>query len=259
MPQHHLYQNLKIITYSNGKLQPSKACVVNETPLTIFLNGAELATLICSPGADKELAVGFLLHEGLIQQHSDIESIIVDEKDGLLWVKTTSQVYQTKNLRKQIAGHCGKGRASLYGVNQLQPVQSSVLFPASQLLHLISILEGKSATFRLTGGVHSAALANNTELLAIYEDIGRHNAVDKILGYAFLNKITSEDKCLIISARISSEIIIKAFYSGIPLVASRSAPTYLAVDLADQLGIALIGFARGETLNVYSHTEKVII
>lgn len=243
-------------------MQSGNASIVNEIPLTVFLNGIELTTLICSPGAYKELVMGFLLTEGLVRYLSDIKETIFDEVDGLLWVKTTCPVPQTENfLRRQIASCCGKGRATLYFVNnanQLQPVQSSNRFTAPRLLYLIGLLEERSVAFRLTGGVHSAALADNKGLLVMYEDIGRHNAVDKVLGYAFLNGIKSEDKCLLLSGRVSSEIIIKAGHSGIPLVVSRSAPTCLAMDLAEQLGIALVGFARGETLSVYSHTEKVI-
>ncbi len=164
-------------------------------------------------------------------------------------------------LRRQIASCCGKGRALLYFVNdarQLSPVQSTVQFTASHLLNLINRLEDNSATFRLTGGVHSAALADNAEMLVMYEDIGRHNAVDKAMGYAFLNRISFDDKCIMLSGRISSEILIKAAHRGMPLVLSRSAPTLLAVELAEQLNITVVGFARGQRLNIYTHGERVM-
>ncbi len=126
-----------------------------------------------------------------------------------------------------------------------------------QLLHLIGLLEEESTTFRKTGGVHSAALGDSKGMLVRYEDIGRHNAVDRILGYAFLNRIDPKDKCLLLSGRISSEILIKAAHYGIPVVVSRSAPTFLAVELADEFNLAVVGFARGERLTVYSHPERV--
>ncbi|OPY58546.1 MAG: formate dehydrogenase accessory protein [Pelotomaculum sp. PtaU1.Bin035] len=263
MTFHPIYRNCVITAYNKGNMQSVSAFVVNEIPLTIFLNDTELATLICSPGAYKELAAGFLLSEGLVKNLADIKEIIFNDNDGLLWVETTHPVPRAESfLRRQIASCCGKGRASLYFVNdasQLQPVQSSNQFAAPRLSRLIGLLEEGSAVFRKTGGVHSAALADNTELLVTYEDIGRHNAVDKVLGHVLLNRIVTGDKCLLLSGRVSSEIVIKACHSGVPLVLSRSAPTYLAVELADEFGIALVGFARGESLNIYSHSEKVNI
>lgn len=260
LPQ--LYNECVISIYNQGKMQPCTGFVVDEIPLTVFLNNIELATLICSTGGYEELAVGFLLSEGLLQNPSDIKEITFNKEDGLLWVETNKPVPQTENfLRRQIASCCGKGRALLYFVNdarQLKPVHSTSRFKAPHLLHLIGLLEEKSATFRRTGGVHSAALADNSGLLVMYEDIGRHNAVDKVLGHAFLKGISTDDKCLLLSGRISSEILIKAVRRGVPLVVSRSAPTQLALELAGQFGVAVVGFARGEKLNIYSHTEKVV-
>lgn len=256
-----LYMKRNITIFDRDGMQSGSALIVSEMPLTIFLNDVELATLICSPGACEELAVGFLLSEGLVQSPADIREITCCE-EGLLRVRTNSPVPLGETfLRRHIAGCCGKGRAALYFVNdahQLKPVQSLHVFAAPHLLRLMGLLEEKSATFHLTGGVHCAALADGRNLLVMYEDIGRHNAVDKVLGHAFLRRIAPADKCLLLSGRISSEIITKAARSGIPLVVSRSAPTLLAVDLAEQLGIALVGFARGQRLNVYSHGENVV-
>ncbi len=262
MPKPKIYENREIILYDQGEMQPVGVQIVREIPLTVFLNDTELATLVCSPGSYKELAVGFLLSEGLVQDVSDIKDITFNEEDGLLWIYTDASVPDMENfLRRQIASCCGKGRALLYFVNdarQLSPVQSTVQFTASHLLNLINRLEDNSATFRLTGGVHSAALADNAEMLVMYEDIGRHNAVDKAMGYAFLNRISFDDKCIMLSGRISSEILIKAAHRGMPLVLSRSAPTLLAVELAEQLNITVVGFARGQRLNIYTHGERVM-
>ncbi|MDD3654331.1 MAG: formate dehydrogenase accessory sulfurtransferase FdhD [Desulfotomaculaceae bacterium] len=263
MSQNSLYQEREIVRYNQGKARPDHEFIVDEIPLTVYVNDNELATLICSSGAYKELAVGFLINEGIIKNYSDIKDITFNETDGLMWVETTFPVKQTETfLKRQIASCCGKGRACLYFVNdvtQLEPVNSSKQFAAPHLLHMIGLLEYGSETYEKTHGVHSAAMGDDTGLLAMFDDIGRHNAVDKVLGYALLNQLTTADKCLLLSGRISSEILIKAGHSGIPIVVSRAAPTSLAVDLADQFGIALVGFARGERMNVYSHPEKVIM
>ena len=249
MNQASLYRERNVKMYDRGETQSISALVVVEIPVTVYVNDTELATLICSPGGHKELAVGFLLSEGLLRDYTDIKNI------------TTAPVPQLENfLRRQIASCCGKGRAALYYINdarKLKPVQSAHIFEAAHLLHLIGLLEEKSSTFRKTGGVHSAALADSKGMLVMHEDIGRHNAVDRVLGHAFLNRIDPGDKCLLLSGRISSEILIKAAHFGIPVVVSRSAPTFLAVELADEFNISLVGFARGERLTVYSHLEKV--
>ncbi len=257
-----VYQKRDIMIYKQGALECGSASIVSEIPLTVYLNDTELATLICSPTGYKELAAGFLLSEGLVQDPSDIKDISIHEDDGLLWVETSSPVPQMENfLKRQIASCCGKGRSSLYFVNdarQLQPVRSTSKFTAADILRLISMLEENSGTFRRTGGVHGAALADSTGLLAMFEDIGRHNAVDKVLGYAFINNMITSDKLMLLSGRVSSEILIKAARVGLPLVVSRSAPTLLAVELAEQFGITIVGFARGQQFSIYSHTEKVI-
>jgi len=261
MSQPSLYKERSVKIYDGGITESKTAPVVVEIPLTIYVNDTELATLVCSPGSHKELAVGFLLSEGLLQDYSDIKNITYNEPDGLLWVDTVEPVPQLENfLRRQIASCCGKGRAALYFINdarKLKPVQSDHVFEAAHLLHLIGLLEEESTTFRKTGGVHSAALGDSKGMLVRYEDIGRHNAVDRVLGYAFLNRIDPKDKCLLLSGRISSEILINAAHYGIPVVVSRSAPTFLAVELADEFNLAVVGFARGERLTVYSHPERV--
>jgi FdhD protein len=263
MPEPPICQNREITVYNNCATEHITDSVVQETPLTLFLNHMELATMICSPGGYKELGVGFLLSEGLVQTPSDITEISCREEEGLLWIETSSPVPQTNNfLRRHIASCCGKSRAGLYFINdarQLKPVQSKAQFAASHILNMINLLEDKSVTFHRTGGVHSAALADSSEMLCMYEDIGRHNAVDKVLGYAFLNNISTDDKLLLLSGRIASEILIKAARANIPLVLSRSAPTGLTIELADQMNITVIGFARGQRFSIYSHEEKIIL
>jgi FdhD protein len=129
----------------------------------------------------------------------------------------------------------------------------------NELLNIISLLEERSQTFRHTGGVHSAALASRSSLLLMFEDIGRHNAVDKVLGRAFLDELVREDKCLALSGRIASEILIKAVRSHIPVLLSRSAPTDLTLSLAEEFNITIVGFARGQNLNIYTHPERILI
>jgi FdhD protein len=262
MSQLPLYIQRKILKYDEGVIENKEAAVVMEKPLTVFLNHNELATLICSPGGLQELTAGFLLSEGLIQKRSDIEDIYCQENEGLLYINTAFPVRQTDNfLRRHIASCCGKGRAGLYFINdarQLQPVVSDWRIQDKRVIFLMDEFEKKADTFRLTGGVHSAALADQSGIIMQYEDIGRHNAVDKILGCAFLNNISTEDKCLLLSGRVASEILIKAARGSIAVILSRAAPTGLTLELAEELGICVVGFARGKQFSVYTHSEKII-
>lgn len=261
MAMSSIYTSRNIIMYEHGELREVSSMIVNEVPLTLYLNDTELATLVCTPGNYRELGVGFLATEGLITSSSDIREISCREDEGLLWIHTNSPVPQAENfLRRQIASCCGKGRALLYFVNdarQLQPVESAARFAASDISSLMAALDESSATFRATGGVHSAGLGSGKDLLVTYEDIGRHNAVDKVLGHTLLNGLDRGNKCLLLTGRVSSEILIKAARLGIPLVVSRAAPTMLAVELAGDLGITLVGFARGRSLSIYSHGERI--
>lgn len=251
----------EITRYQAGQRETLEVSVVQEKPLTLFLNHVEMVTMICSPGGYEELGIGFLISEGIVQKRSDITSISCREEEGLLWVETSTPTSQTSSfLRRHMASCCGKGRAGLYFINdfrQLQAVDSDTMFSAEQLLGFINELENRSTNFRLTGGVHGAALADHSGLLCMFEDIGRHNAVDKVLGRAFLDEINTSDKCLILSGRIASEILIKAARNKVAFVLSRSAPTELTIELAEELKITVIGFARGHQLSIYSHPEKV--
>ena len=121
------------------------------------------------------------------------------------------------------------------------------------------MLQEKAELFRITGGIHSAALCTPEGVVYFCEDIGRHNAVDKIIGLCLKNSVTIEDKILVTSGRISSEILVKTAKLGIPILISRAAPTTLSIELADKLGITLIGFVRGRRFNVYCHTDRVTI
>jgi len=261
MTQPAIYKEMAVTVYNDSLVEAKEVPVVKEKPLTLFVNQTELATMVCSPAALTELGIGFLITEGLINRSSDVLNISLREEEGLLWIETSNPMPQTGTfLRRHIASCCGKSRAGLYFINdarQLKPIETDVQVEPQHLLNIITDLEERSATFHLTGGVHSAALADKGNILCMFEDIGRHNAVDKVIGYVFWNEIKPEDKCLLLSGRVASEILIKAARAGFPLILSRSAPTELTVELAEDLNITVVGFARGKKFTVYSHPERV--
>jgi FdhD protein len=236
--------------------------VVREFPLTIILNNQELVTLLCSPKNLDYLAVGFLSSEGLLKGKDDIRKITVDDRRGVVRVETKAEDKQAGELlfKRIITSGCGKG-ASFYSaadVGGQVKVESQVRISALEVLELAKEFQRHSEVYRATHGVHSAALCDTKSILIFTEDIGRHNAIDKIFGECILKDIPTDDRMIITSGRISSEILLKVAKRNIPLLVSKSAPTDLGVKLANDLGITLIGFARGKRMNVYSNDWRVV-
>ena len=235
--------------------------VVRELPLTIILNNQELVTLLCSPADLKYLAVGFLFSEGLLDSKDEIKKIFVDDQRGVVRVQTGEGKELAGELlfKRLITSGCGRG-ASLYSaadVGALAKVESKCGISAPQVFNLVKEFQHSSQVFRATGGVHSAALCDTESILIFNDDIGRHNAIDKIFGKCVLEDIRTDDRIVATSGRVSSEILLKVVKRNIPIIISVSAPTDVAVKLADSLGITLVGFVRGSRMNVYTHDWRV--
>ena len=234
--------------------------VAREYMVTIFLNGQELVTLLCSPGNLKYLAVGFLFSEGLLKSKDEIKKIEVDDWLGVVRVETeggeaSDSRYFSKRL---ITSGCGGG-ASFYSVSDAarQKVESQMKISADEVFTLVNEFQHGSRVYLATHGVHSAALCDRESILVFAEDIGRHNAIDKIFGECLLEDIPTDEHMIITSGRISSEILHKVAKKGIPIIISISAPTNLGVRIADNLGITLIGLVRGKRMNVYTHEWRI--
>ena len=254
--------NKEILKYKNGHLFQDEDEIVTEFPLTIFVNGQEFATLVCTPSDLDELVVGFLASEGVIRFKDDLININVDSERGYAYVDTkseitTSQEYYSKRF---IGSCCGKSR-QFYFVNDTKTAKTStstLTISPKECIHLMNDMQNSSEVFKDTGGVHNAALCTTSGMILNRTDIGRHNALDKIFGYCMLNKIPVRDKIIVFSGRISSEVLLKAAKIGVGIVLSKSAPTDLAIKMAEDLNITAVGFIRGEKLNVYSHSERII-
>lgn len=234
--------------------------VVRESPLTIILNNRELVTLLCTPADLKYLAVGFLAAEGLIKSKDEIKQIVVDDQRGVVRVTTEAEDTESSErlFKRLITSGCGRGAAfySAADVAQLK-VESLTSIAASEVFALAGAFQRRSETYHATGGVHSAALCDNRGILVFHEDIGRHNAIDKIFGECLLKDITTADHLILTSGRISSEILLKIARRNVPILISKSAPTTLAVRLATDLGVTLVGFVRGQRMNVYTNAWRV--
>jgi FdhD protein len=255
-----------------------------EEPLEVRIGGESLVVTMRTPGDDIDLVHGFLLAEGIIGARSDVVTVRYcagTDEDGantynVLDVALAPDVEAPSQRRNFIAtsacGVCGKTsldqvrtktrwpmspvRTEQYAGN---PVPEPAYCSVSLLGSLPDKLRAEQRVFEATGGLHAAGLfTSDGELLAVREDVGRHNAVDKVIGWAIqADRIPLSDTVLIVSGRASFELVQKAVMAGIPMLGAVSAPSSLAVDLAAEAGLTLVGFLRGETMNVYTHGERV--
>lgn len=251
----------KIWRYESGNIVPRTDIVVTEVPLTVQLNNEELATLLSSPHERKEMVVGFLANEGFISKKSDIQKLLIDEREGIAWVETADKENKVGNLflKRYITSCCGRARPNFYFANDAltaKRVTSSFAMSGKKIVELMGCIE--TEMFTKTGGVHGGGICDAQEALHVTYDTGRHNVVDKLYGWGIMTDIGFEDKCLMFSGRTSSEILLKASKMGIPILASRSAPMGLAIDLAEELGVTLLGFIRNGKMNIYTHPERIL-
>ncbi|HRW13528.1 MAG TPA: formate dehydrogenase accessory sulfurtransferase FdhD [Syntrophomonas sp.] len=253
-----LYKSRRLHVYQQGKLIEKNDPVVIETQLHLIVNDEPAAELVCSPQAFAELAVGYLLSENLLKDYPDLCSWRLDAQQQAIHLYTKHSWLGQAQHTRQINSYAGRGLGLQTETTGIAAVTSAKdLFTPAQIFAMIDALENSGGTFHLTGGTHNAGLGYQGQLLVNFEDIGRHNAVDKVFGHAFLQQIPLNDKCLVLSGRIASEILLKAARRNIALVVSRSAATGLAIDLAEALGITLVGFTRGDRFNIYCHRERI--
>ena len=235
--------------------------VIKEQPVSLVLNGRELVTLLCAGHHLDELAAGFLHGEGFIQSRADLTRLEVDQAAGKVEVEVSNDASLANKLwmKRTITSGCGKGSLFYYALDALlsKPVESTLRITPEQVLGRVEDLNKLSETYRRTHGVHNTALATPREIVLFRDDIGRHNAVDMIVGHSFLHSVTLHDKLLITTGRLTSEILIKAAKVGVPVLVSRNTATTLAVELAMSLKITLIGYARAGKFTVYSGEERI--
>ena len=255
-----------VARFQGGSGAEDEDVLAIEEPLEIRLGRAPICVTMRTPGHDRELAAGFLFTEGIIHRHDDLQSVVVPGRDlpnvvkirvrpGLQWDRTRMKRYF---YGTSSCGVCGKTALQAIQVST-KPVSSNVSVSLELLYSLPERLRDQQESFEETGGLHAAAIFDERgEIVHVYEDVGRHNAVDKAIGAALLAKgIPLDRHILMVSGRTSFEIMQKALVARIPIVASVSAPSSLAVALARQFGMTLVGFLRGQTCNVYAGKERI--
>ncbi|WP_099222506.1 formate dehydrogenase accessory sulfurtransferase FdhD [Listeria costaricensis] len=258
-------KQLPITFYQKGESGTRAEPVAVEYPLTIYLNGAELVTIVCSPDYLEDLVVGFLTSEGIVRSPADIDRIELIESSGHAQVTASfvNQFNAKYRAKRYITSCCGKSRENFYFQADASLLEThndtNVRLTPDAIFHLMDTFEASSATFQETGGVHNAALCSTEQLLVSRMDIGRHNALDKIYGYSLVHQLAVEDKVIAFSGRISSEILVKTAKIGCGILLSRSAPTELAVKMAEELNLTTVGFIRHNRFNIYSGAERILL
>ncbi len=249
-------EKLPVDLYRNGGLSPGHDAVVTETRLTIHIGSREIASLFCSPSDLIELAVGYAAAEDLLPATWCLDDIVRTDGDDGVDVVIPAEGPPAPAGRGTMTSGCARG-ITYADYNAPPRVGSGAAFSPEDLVTVYRRFQQHSKLFRATGGVHSAALTDGTSLLTFSEDIGRHNAVDKIVGSALLNRVELKGRVILVSGRLSSEIVFKGLRAGVACICSRSAPTSLAVRLAREGNVTLVGFLRGNRFNVYSHRDRL--
>ena len=258
----------RVLRYSGGASAERDDQLAVEEPLEIRVEGHGVAVVMRTPGHDRELAAGFLVTENLICARDDIFDITQCGSSAAdqvvnVTLRNPSAFDPTKLTRHVFSSSsCGVcSKATIDAVRQqFAAIQSDCRVRAAIILQLPSRLRDKQEMFERTGGLHACALFDlDGKLIVLREDVGRHNALDKLIGHALLeDRLPLRDHVLFLSGRVSFEMMQKALAAGISVVAAISAPTTLAIDFACESNQTLIGFVRGETMNIYAGAERVI-
>lgn len=247
-----MYKKIPCIRVDDGKYEKGEHEVIEETPMALFVNGRHAMTAMMSPVQLEDFVTGYLFTEQIIKNIDEIESIRI-EKNRMSVI--TKNLFKVLGPKKTILSGCG-GSVSFIDTEKLPKIHSAYTITTQDIRTaakeaLNSELHGK------TGGIHIVALLDREKVLTVSEDIGRHNALDRVIGYALRNNVDLKKTWVLVSGRISSEMVRKCLIAGIPIIVSRGATTTLAVETAEKTGLTVAGFARGGKMVVYTHTGRV--
>lgn len=251
-------KTVRIIKYDGKNLNEFEDDIIIEFPLTIYIENQQYATLLCTPLNEKELVVGYLYSENIIKKFDEIESLSIDLNSGEAFVKVANKTILDSDINKKrlVTSGCANNTIFYNAVDKikLQSIRHNTIknINLDEVIKVMRDMNKSSELFLKTGGVHMSLLSDINGFEVFREDIGRHNSIDKIVGHILINEINVEDKILFSSGRLSSEMVLKSAKIGISVIVSKSAPMDMAIRIAKELGIILIGFARANRCNIYS-------
>jgi FdhD protein len=241
---------------SSAGFEPVESSVIVESPVSLTVNGENWLTFMCTPVDLEALAVGFLFNEGLIEARSEIAEVrVCPEQDNVdVWLEHSAA--QPERWRR--TSGCTGGKTAERQAVELPPLGGEeAVFTAGQIGCLMARLFEAQQLYRESGGVHTSALSDGRRLTVTAEDVGRHNTLDKIAGRCLLEDISLPQAAILTTGRISSEMLQKSYRMGVPVVVSRTSPTSLSLEMAEQLGITLIGYAHRTRFNLYTHPHRI--
>ena len=274
---------LKYLHVDHGRVEKVNGAVIGETRWTLFVNRRELVSFMCTPSNLHYLALGFLRSENIIQSLDDVLQLRVyedvnrsywfhpalelndwysmrtcEQSVGLIDARVKGEPVQKLGPRILTSG-C-TGGITFDDLSRSQPaLRSAFTMPLSNVFNMMQQLNESALLYRRVRGVHTSGLGDGERLLAVAEDIGRHNTLDKIRGECLMRGIDTQGLVLVATGRISSEMLTKAAKMGVPVVISRTSPTWLSIRLAEAWGIAVCGYTRARQTNIYSHPERIVL
>jgi FdhD protein len=253
-------RQFKTTRYERGESQDRSDSVPAESALDIYLCGTRIVTLQSTPSEQVELAVGFLLSEGLLSDPSEYGSSSLDTESRVVKVEARDRSAVLSRLldRGEVIRTSGCGRGTSFGgYDEIAGVNSGLRVSSASITRLMGAMLKGAHLHKTCGGVHCSALAREGQILFVCEDIGRHNTIDKIIGKSVLAEIGLSDCLAVTTGRVSSEMVAKCARLSIPVVASLSCPTDMAVEMGERFGVTIVGYVRGKRMTVYTHGERV--
>ncbi len=244
-----------ILKISGNSIKEADDFIAVEKRLRIFINKEEVISLYCTLSMIRELVVGLLMTEDIIKGEWCSDRMSIEYGEEVVVNIQAADIVISKEGRVITSGCIGG--ITFAKKPETEKITDTFSIDTKSLFNIFKEFQSRSELYRLTGCVHSAALSDGRNIIAFAEDIGRHNAVDKVIGYSLLENIAFSEKIMLASGRLSSEIASKCSKWGIPVLASRTAPTNLAIEIAELRGITLAGFVRGDRLNVYTHPHRI--
>lgn len=248
-----MYRRLPCIRVDGDNAGKDLHEVIEEVPLALFVNGRHAMTAMMSPVQLEDFVTGYLYTEQIIKNIDEIESIKI-EKNRMSVI--TKNLFKVLGPKKTILSGCG-GSTSYIDTEKLPKVHSDYSISTADIWTSVKAVLN-SELHMTTGGIHIVALLDRQKVIAVSEDIGRHNALDRVIGYGLRNKIDLSKTWVVVSGRISSEMVRKCLIANIPIIVSRGATTTLAVNTAEKTGLTVVGFARSSKMVVYTNTERIV-
>ncbi len=249
-------RSISYVRYESGRVEEVSGKVIEEVPLCLYINGHFWITLMCSPHDLEDLILGFLRAEGLIHSPDEIREVVPAPNHSCVDVWLSDPPAELPR-RLTVTSGCGGGVTFEDVAAALPPLPDGPVISAEAIMALMTQLKQTAPLYRQARGVHSSALSDGERLLLLVEDVGRHNTLDRLWGQAMRRGYLTEGRLILTTGRISSEMLRKASRMRVPLVASRTSPTQLSVELAEAWNVTLVGYVRPHSLRVYTHPQRL--